>query len=426
MSEQQRTRRIHVLHNNDNLFSIYIFIPAGSIYENKKLRGASHFLEHMLFRNSRHIVKDLTMMGKFNAATYKDITYYYINTTMANMEKAIATIHKLVDKPMFTENDLEVEKKVVLEEYHQHVPSLSHDMEQYVMQSLHGKRTSYSHPVIGTKKAIEDVTLCELKDYFHKRYQNFTITVNCPKKDTHRVYKALYSIFDAHKLEGSFDLRKEAPAFNKEMKKIDPSVVVFRRRYSQNITRMIFPAYRANDGHNGAILALLGHILTASSLHSILYKEIREKRGLIYSIQSYAEALRYVGYFNISFMTSHSDIAYVLNIIFSVIHHVKTHGVTNKQLAYYKKSFKNTYHLNFADTSYTTEWSGMNHFYGDTILQPRSYFTFIEDITNEDIKRVASEVLEFNNMGIITLGDYNDPDKISSRILEYMKTYTQT
>lgn len=446
--------RLQVIHNDTNAFSIIVFVPAGSIYESNKVRGGSHMLEHMVFRNHKSIIKELTSIGTFNASTGKDVTSYYIHSTVAHMEMVITCMKRLVGAATFTPKDLEIERKVILEEYYLSGAHFGDNFNDISIGKMLAADNPYLNTVIGTEKSIKSITHEQLKKYFQERYCNYTMTINCPKSHEKRAVALVYEHFTD--IEKPFDYGgvkpRRAPAAKPSpgspppkspgspapgsspepsadsratvmYEYNDPYITVIKSPMAtQNATRLMFPSYIAHDGVSLARLAFLTYVLTSSALNSLLHQEIRSARGMVYGIHSYSESLRNMGIFLISFSSSYRDVAHIVNIVCSVLQRMKRRGLTKKQLEYYKEGFVNTYQARFKSPEFVTDWSGTAHFYGDTVTSKEKLFRIVRSIQNKDVRRTAREVFNFENCSVLSAGSYNHPDRVSLKILDIIRS----
>ena len=116
-----KDKDIRFLYNSDNIFSIQVYIPIGSIHEKKGQYGISHFLEHMKFRKSKkhssnEFLQLFNKVSVSNAYTTKDHTSYYLRTNDDHWKNITNLMYEIVFNTSFTNNNIETEKKVILEE----------------------------------------------------------------------------------------------------------------------------------------------------------------------------------------------------------------------------------------------------------------------------------------------------------------------
>lgn len=417
--------KFRFIHNTNDLFHIYAFVPAGSIYETKDFHGASHLLEHMQFKNTgdetSNISRELTFMGgKYNAATSKDVTFYYIKTDMAHALQAIRLLHQIVGRCNFTQRDLDTERKVVMEEYNQTADNVAFSMESLTFGTLMQEDNPYIQSVIGTKKVLQKVSAQRLKAYYRERYSpdKMTVMVNCPRAGLPKVRRTLARAFgkDAPaSREPVADLQKNAAI-------TEPKVIVLGQPTKQNILRMVFSGYDAVEVKKNMIMEFISYVLTGSGLYSVLNHSVREKRGLVYTVQSFVEPYQYCGMFTIQIASSHKDMAYVLSLAMSSLFQLAKHGLSPTAFKQFKASFISTLKMKFANEEFRTEWHGVNHFYGDMTRQ-ETYMRYMTALTRAQFQAACAEIFDFERMGILCVGDFSNPNKTSLALMDILQSY---
>lgn len=413
--------KIKIVTNNTDSFHIYVYVPAGAIYETKRISGGSHMLEHMLFKNTgdytKNISKSITSIGgKYNAVTSKDVTYFYIKTHINNYKDAIQIIHQIVGLCNFTDNDLRTERKVVLEEYNQHVDNAGGALEELTLVSLLDDVNVYRKSIIGEQRVLKKVTAKNLKEYYKSRYDRFTIFINCPVSKDKAVLR--YT-------EKMFGRQEQYQFFEEDISKLyitDPKVMAINRGLSQYITRISYPVHISLSAVEEIHLQFVSYILTGAGLYSLLNHDVRELRGLVYTVHSFTEMFRYGGIFMIQYSSSNGQIEYITSIILSILHNLQKNGMTEQSLSYYKKSFLNTTQVKLLNQEYRSEYHGLQHFYG-RYLSDDDVINSIRKIKNKDIKKICRKIFDFDSQGVVTIGNYSNPSRTVDGILNTLSSY---
>ena len=172
-----KDKDIRFIYNSDTVFSIQVYIPVGSIHEKKGKSGISHFLEHMKFRksNNHNMEKFLNLFNKVtvsNAYTTKDHTSYYLRTNDDNWKDITKIMYELIFNTSFKNNDIETEKKIILEEKLLREPNVTKytEIEVLLENSILHQDNPYNKSVIGSTKDIKSITNKDLKSY-NKQYK---------------------------------------------------------------------------------------------------------------------------------------------------------------------------------------------------------------------------------------------------------------
>ena len=404
--------RFNYITNNNGMFNIYAYVPAGSIYEKKGIRGISHLLEHMLMKRTKNL-SNKELYGKMteiggitNAGTVKDLTYYYINTHIDNFKTATDIMYDIIKNPEFDKEELEKEKKVVLEEYAMYEDDWADIIYNTSIKTVLNKN-EYEMKIIGEPGDIKRITIKDLQNYFNKYYiSKFILCVNIDKKHLDSVEKYIDNVF-------KLDMRKVSKLDISSLDSKASHFSVFPRGkieimqmdFSQYNTVITFPSFSIYMVREMVVLNFLRFALTSSGLNSLLFRKIRLERGLVYSISSSSEENRGMGLFQISFGTTNANTVYIMSLILSLLSDMKVAGLNEKDLKYFKKSMMNSQKYLFSKENFKELWEFNSIFYQLNLDQSR-FMDIIQDIKNEDIKSVSSTVFDFIKMGILTVGNY--------------------
>ena len=383
-----------------------------SIYEKKGIRGISHLLEHMLMKRTKNL-SNKELYGKMteiggitNAGTVKDLTYYYINTHIDNFKTATDIMYDIIKNPEFDKEELEKEKKVVLEEYAMYEDDWADIIYNTSIKTVLNKN-EYEMKIIGEPGDIKRITIKDLQNYFNKYYiSKFILCVNIDKKHLDSVEKYIDNVF-------KLDMRKVSKL---DISSLDSKashfsvfprgkIEIMQKDFSQYNTVITFPSFSIYMVREMVVLNFLRFALTSSGLNSLLFRKIRLERGLVYSISSSSEENRGMGLFQISFGTTNANTVYIMSLILSLLSDLKVAGLNEKDLKYFKKSMMNSQKYLFSKENFKELWEFNSIFYQLNFDQSR-FMDIIQDIKNEDIKSVSSTVFDFIKMGILTVGNY--------------------
>lgn len=421
-----QVNKINYIYNNNNLFIITIYVPCGSIYEhfgknkNKKVAGMSHFLEHLLFKHTEkytgaHILKEFTRIGGYyNASTDKDETMYYVKTLTENYKVAVDLLYDIVVKPVFLPDDVNAERKVVLEELAQTLDDFTDTIYEQSTSTIIQTKNIYYPSVIGKKTHLQDLTIKDIVSFYKQHYNNFLVVINCDPDKFTDISQYINEKFGKTHKGVCFDESKPLKLSQLYQRPEKMIRVEVNDTYQYN-TSILFPSFKYADVEKNNVLNFVKFCLTNAGLYSILSYEIREKRGLVYSIKMNNETMRYLGIVRITFATSNKDTVNILAIIMNIMQHLKKKGLTRKQLAYFKESYTNHMQYKFTNEEYRASWYGDNLFYG-VIQTEHQLLKSIQNITNENVKNICQQVFDFDTMGVYTNGNYDNTQKLSNNI----------
>lgn len=312
-------------------------IGAGTRDEFENEHGAAHFLEHVLFkgtekRKAYHINNRLESVGgELNAFTTKEETAIHASVLNTDFGRAIELISDITFNSIFPEKEISKEKIIICEEIDSYNDSpaelIFDDFEDLLFQS-----SSLGRNILGTKANVKKMTGTKLKSFLQRTY-------NTDKMVFSSIGKIPESrlIYYCNKYLG---VQKENP--RKFEENIVPEYIPFKKQIRKNTYQSHVllggRAYKMNDSRN-ATLALLINILGGPSANSVLNTVIREKYGLVYSIDAGHSTYRDTGCFTIYFGTAKNNLEKTKELVFHEMDRICNTKMSEFALAKAKKQF---------------------------------------------------------------------------------------
>ena len=415
---------LYIVNNTVDAFHVYIYINAGAVTEPKNKLGISHMLEHMMYttKKTEQIMDSVGRIGaSINGVTDIDSTYYYIKSDVAFYKQALNFIMTLVFDADFSAHELDKERNVVFEEMYK---SDGNKESQMIWDMSNLTVLPHDHlymrKTIGTKETLESITISDLKKYYKKHYQNMMIVVNCPKS----IVKPVEAFFQPHTQTNQ--LPTILPQIDTETIR---QVIVFRQSTEQAMyvfTYAMIPERQTIKLR--MTLELINHILTGTGMNSLLLKELRTKRGLVYSPYSSLDTMTQVSFFKIVIFSACTDIQKLVKIILDVMRMIKGRQFAKDSFSYYKHSFYNEQKTAFQSVNYTTEFLG--DIYKNMVgcherkvhyLSTADILSTIKSITHHDIVDIMDEYLSTDKLGVFAAGQFDKPQALAASILEMLE-----
>ncbi|MEY2664192.1 MAG: hypothetical protein RIR35_1000, partial [Actinomycetota bacterium] len=303
-----------------------IWVNVGSRDESPKVAGASHFLEHLLFKGTKtRSALDISSSiesvgGEMNAFTSKEYTCFYARVIDSDLPLAIDVISDLITSSVGKPEDVEAERKVVLEEISMRDDDPSDLVHELFGETFYGD-TTLGRPILGTVESIKSLSRNTIFHYYKKRYLPQDIVVAVAgnikhKRVVEQVIKAMSKDGFLEVPKSDFNLRSNAPARRANKQQVG----LLNRKTEQAHVFLGMPGVDRNDERRfamGVLSAALG-----GGMSSRLFQEIREKRGLAYSVYSYAQQFAGSGFLGFYAGCNPSKATEVVTIMRDVLHDV--------------------------------------------------------------------------------------------------------
>ena len=374
-----------------------IWVNIGSRDESSKVAGASHFLEHLLFKGTKtrtalEISSAIEAVGgEMNAFTSKEYTCFYARVIDTDLPLAIDVISDLITSSIARAEDVEAERKVVLEEIAMRDDDPS-DLVHEVFADTFFSSHQLGRPILGSVKSIKSLSRNAIFNYYKKNYQPHDIVISVAgnikhKKVVEQVIRAISrdSFLDVPSRE--VNLRANTPVKLKGAKEIG----LLNRKTEQAHILLGMPSVARDDKRRfamGVLSAALG-----GGMSSRLFQEVREKRGLAYSVYSMSQQFAGTGYINFYAGCNPAKARDVISIIRDVLHDVAANGLTHEELTRAQGAVRGTLVLSQEDTGSRMSRIGKSELVYGEILGFDQILKAVSDVTTADVRALADEFL---------------------------------
>jgi predicted Zn-dependent peptidase len=318
--------------------AIGVWVNFGSRDERKEENGLTHLIEHMVFKGTEHFTADEIVGtiedrgGYINAFTTKEFSCYYAKVFKEDLEETVHVLSDLVLYPKFDEHDLRSERKVVLTE----LQEVYDDPEDWGMDYIEEKMfggNSLSMPIIGRASGLRRFTSRDLKSLHSKKFTADRIVISVAGNFNRQKLMAISEdYFSAMPVSSRVYIRKR-PVVSA------PKKYVVRRELGKQAHIIMGAAMPGANDPDRYAASTLGVILGDGS-SSRLYKSVREKDGLAYSIYSYGSGYADTGVMGVYACTAVEDIDIAENKILSTIGEFVKNGPTEKEVVRAKAQLK--------------------------------------------------------------------------------------
>ncbi|MGO4887730.1 M16 family metallopeptidase [Anaerobacillus sp. MEB173] len=378
--------------------SLGIWIGTGSRYETKQENGISHFLEHMFFkgtetRTAREIAETFDGIGgQVNAFTSKEYTCYYAKVLDDHAELALDVLADMFFHSSFEKEELEKEKNVVYEEikmYEDTPDDIVHDM---LSQASFGSH-SLAYPILGTKETLQTFTGDDLRAYMAKHYTAENVVISIAGNIEDSFIEKVKEKFETLKVSDA-NRTLDTPSFLGEK--------LARKKDTEQAHLCI--GYKGLPiGQKGIYSLVLLNNALGGSMSSRLFQEVREKRGLAYSVFSYHSSYNDNGLLTIYGGTAPEQLDQLYETVMDTVNDLRKNGVTEKELANGKEQLKGNLMLSLESTNSRMSRNGKNEL---LLRKHRSLDEIINEInavTFENINQLAGTIFtDANSISLIS------------------------
>lgn len=398
--------------------TIGILIDNGSVNEDIELNGVSHFIEHMLFkgtkkRTPKEIAETIDDIGgQINAFTGKEQTCYYAKVLNNHLSIAIDVLADMLNDSLFLKEDIEKEKNVIIEEINMYEDSPD-DLVFELLNEIMFKGTSLEFPILGTEKSIAGLNRENILDYFQRNYNADDIVISIAGKfDPEFVMTTLNTHLGSFRNEISTKRNKVDHVYKNKIKGINKKIEQL------NICLGLEGVHSKSDDIHPILV--LNNIF-GGSMSSRLFQNIREERGLVYSIDSHLSTFDDTGTFSIYAGLNQEYLFDVLKLVNDEIDSIKKNIITEKELVKSKEQLKGNYILGMEGTFNRMFENARSISLLGRIETPQEVLGKIDNVTMEDIERVVNIVFNKDTLNFAYVGNIKNVESTEEKIKKIFK-----
>lgn len=369
--------------------SFGIWVKTGSRHENTQDNGISHFIEHMLFKGTeRFTAKDIADVfdgigGNVNAFTSKEYTCYFAKVLDQHLPIAVDALADMFFNSQLDEEELAKEKNVILEEIAMYEDTPDDKVHDDASRAAYGDHP-LAYSILGLQDRLKAMNSNDLRSYMQRQYRIDNVVISVAGNiEEQSLIELLEKHFGGFTNTGAAETL-DTPEFN-------GNYLFFKKQTEQNHICLSFPGCSIADPNLYAMV-LLNNAL-GGGMSSRLFQEIREKRGLAYSVYSYHTSFADTGLFTIYAGTAPKQTSDVLNITMDVLGELAVKGLTEAELHRGKEQLKGSLILSLESTSSRMNRNGKNelmlgrHYTLDQMLER------IDEVTMADIADMTKKML---------------------------------
>ncbi len=390
--------------------SIGIWVNVGSQDEDDSSRGVSHFLEHLMFkgtpsRSAKEIAEIMDGIGgNLNAFTEKEQTCFYAKVMDKHIPTAMEIMGDMILNSHFPEAEVEREKGVILEEIKMYEDSPD-EMVFDLMAKTAWKNHPLGLPILGTKDSILQINRQNLRNFVDQFYVPQHIIISVAGKVKHEQIAALVQKHFNFSRESNHSRNRLTPP------QFTPSQVTKYKDTEQAHFCIGMKGISQKD-ENRYSFSLLDTIV-GGSVSSRLFQEIREKRGLVYTISTFQGSYADSAIFGVYGATSPSNLENVTQLVLENLAAVRDKGVTLKELHTAKEHLKGGTSLFLESSTNRMIRMAKDEVYHKRFIPHKEILKKIQKTSLQDTKKLAQEVFQLDALTCAILGPIKEEVKVS-------------
>ena len=382
-----------------------ILVGTGACVETDAEDGISHFIEHMQFkgtkkRNAFEISDAFDRIGaQVNAFTGKDITCYYSKCTSDHTRASFELLSDLFLNSTFPEEEMDREKGVVCEEISMNEDAPEDLCLDLLSRAFYGKE-NYGRNILGTTKNVKGFTVNDIFKYKKARYCPQNIVISVAGGIDFDTAQALVEEYFKDIEQGDFEDRKPRVSLQKLS-------LVKKKPIEQMHLAIAYPSVCRGDENEDYYSAING--ILGGSMSARLFQEVREKRGLAYSVYSYLSAYPEMGSLNIYAGINPANVNEAYDAVCNVVKIMKEKGISEEEFLRSREQMKSG--MFFSNESSNSQML----LYGKYMLFYNKIFNFEEKLerinamTHQKAQNLLSEMFDEKNKAIALIGDTDKP-----------------
>ncbi|HWQ99427.1 MAG TPA: pitrilysin family protein [Candidatus Methylomirabilis sp.] len=395
--------------------TLFVFCRVGSRYESKDINGASHFIEHLMFKGTKRrpdtqtISKTLDQYGaEYNAMTSKDFTGYYVKMDAKQTPLAVDLLHDMLFSSLYDPKEIERERGVIVEEINMYEDNPRMHIEDLLEEALFPNST-LGWNIAGPREIIRSVPREKLIAYRDAYYVPSRLTLAVAGKLAPNVVRLLERTFGRVK-EPKLPRDRAFEVFLPPKRLSKP--LAFQNKKTEQV-QLGMAFHGLPLGHADLPAASLLATILGGTMSSRLFIQVRERRGLCYSIHASHQALEDTGIFAIMAGLDKKRVREAVKTITEELKKAVRSGVTADELRRAKDHIRGKLTLAFEDSSFQADWYGKQWMFRKELETPLDRMRKLQRVSVADVRRVARAILRPAAMASAVIGPFESKQPLA-------------
>jgi len=382
------------------------YLRSGSAVEAEEHGGASHFLEHLVFKGTAkrttadiaHVIDILG--GDVDAFTGKEYTSFYAHVLDEQVETALDLLTDVVASPRFSDSDLEMERGVILEEIKM-VEDTPDDLVHEIFVTSFWPDHPLGRPILGTEETVNRLQRKQIEEHYNDTFHPSNM-IFCASGNIRPEQIVPF-------LEKAFP-NESRPPLRREWSTPSPKQhVILREKRELEQVHLCLGSRGYPQQVNERYAAALFNTILGGGMSSRLFQRIREKEGLVYSVLSYHNGYLHGGYEAVYAACAPKNLRRVLDITLEEMRKIKRHGATDEELKAAKLHLKGSILLSLESTVSRMSGIARQEYYFGRQFSPDEIIAHVDAVTLENIQQVAQTIVDPDSLSLTLLGNLKSP-----------------
>jgi predicted Zn-dependent peptidase len=393
--------------------AVGVWVAVGARDETARQSGVSHFLEHLLFKGTeRRSAMDISSQieavgGETNAFTAKEYTCYYARVLDADMPLAVDVMCDAVANSVLAPADVETERGVILEEIAMQDDEPGDEVHDLFTDAVYG-----GHPlgqrISGSAESIGALTREEINTFYRDRYTGPSVVIAAAGNLTHDAVVAavVAGLSGRPGFDGTAEAARPRPASPLVVPRTGQIALLGKDTEQAHV--VLGGGGLARSDERRFALGVLNNVL-GGGMSSRLFQEIRERRGLAYSVYSFTSLYADAGLFGVYAGCAPGKVDEVLSLTRDELVKVAASGLTDAEVARGKGMLKGSLVLGLEDTGSRMSRLGKGELLHPELLSVDEILARVDAVTAEEVAAVAAELLS-GRPSLAVIGPFGDRD----------------
>jgi predicted Zn-dependent peptidase len=394
--------------------TLTVWCHVGSRFETDNLAGISHFLEHIVFKGSRSrpTARDISTAvdsigGEFNAGTSKEWTNFYIKSSKNHLETAFDVLSDMILNPLIKADEVEREKGVILEEMAMYEDTPMMNIGDVFEEKIY-EGNNLGRDTIGFKESVKkigrDDFLSYRSTYYHAKNMLITVSGGTTEKEVRKLTEKYFSELT----------KSKANLIKPEKFKENQAKPQMKLKNKKNEQAHLILGFRGRElGHPDRFAESILATILGKGMSSRLFIEIRERRGLAYSVRTDSDHYTDAGYMSTYAGVDPKKAEEAIKVILEEHYKLATNKsvITNAELSKAREYLKGHIALALENTSSVNQFFGEQELLLGKIETPEEIFKQLDKVTINDVIKVAKKLFVKEKLNLAIIGPYNDEEK---------------